>query len=91
MKSPNKRYSWLLLLPNQVCTKIFVQSTAKIGNVLDASAYRYEITTAKGLSRRIAPASEIKRSKSQYTREKSKLFLKQNTESGSRSIKIKVL
>jgi hypothetical protein len=76
--------------PKSIILIFVLLSTAKIGNILDASAYRYEITTSKGLSRRIAPASEIKRAKSHYTREKSKLFLKQNTESGSRSIKVKV-
>jgi len=69
---------------------MFCFSTSKFGNIVDASAYRYEIATAKIVTRRVVAAKELKRPKGLFTREKNKLFLKQNTESGSRSMKVKV-
>ncbi|XP_059474991.1 bromodomain adjacent to zinc finger domain protein 1A [Neocloeon triangulifer] len=65
------------------------KSASKFGNIPDASLYRYEITASKVWPRRVVAASDLKRRKSIFTRDKNKLFLKQNTESGSRSIRVK--
>ncbi|XP_065338949.1 bromodomain adjacent to zinc finger domain protein 1A [Cloeon dipterum] len=66
------------------------KSASKIvGNLPDAALYRYEITAPKVWPRKIVSATELKRPKSLFTREKNKLFLKQNTESGSRTIRVK--